>query len=62
MQSGAQRHGHAAQREHQRGKLAQAKRLTSIAAAASTPMTGTSKVPIEAVAAGSRSSAANQHT
>ena len=34
----------------------------SIAAAASTPMTGTSKVPIEAVAAGSRSSAANQHT
>ena len=34
----------------------------SIAAAASTPITGTSKVPIEAVAAGSRSSAANQHT
>ena len=34
----------------------------SIAAAASTPTTGTSKVPIEAVAAGSRSSAANQHT
>ena len=34
----------------------------SIAAAASTPTTGTSKVPIDAVAAGNRSSAANQQT
>jgi hypothetical protein len=34
----------------------------SIAAEASTPTTGTSNVPIEAVAAGNRSSAANQQT
>ena len=34
----------------------------SIAAAASTPTTGTSKVPIDAVAAGSLASAANQQT
>ena len=34
----------------------------SIAPADSTPITGTNSVPIEAVAAGSRSSAANQQT
>ena len=34
----------------------------SIALAPSTPTTGTSKVPIDAVAAGNRSSAANQQT
>ena len=34
----------------------------SIKADATTPITGTIKVPIDAVEAGSRASAANQHT